>query len=78
MAELTVDIDHLKIDHLDVLLANQGHDVLCGFFHGAFLPCVRIDMHYYSATNGAASTENPYLQAKRLPETQQPDDAEGD
>ena len=33
MAELTVDVHHLEIHHFDVLLPNQGHNILHSFAH---------------------------------------------
>ena len=33
MAVLTVDINHLEIDHFDVLFADHRHNILYGFGH---------------------------------------------
>ena len=33
MTELTVDIHDFKVHHLDILLADQLHNVLCCFTH---------------------------------------------
>ena len=38
MAVLAVDIDHFEIDHLDALLTNELHDLLCRFSHWELPP----------------------------------------
>ena len=38
MAILAVDIDHFEIDHLDALLTNELHDLLCRFSHWELPP----------------------------------------
>ena len=38
MAVLAVDIDHFEIDHLDALLTNELHDILCRFSHWELPP----------------------------------------
>jgi len=37
MTILTVDVHDLEVDHLDVLLTDQGHELLCGFNHEKIL-----------------------------------------